>query len=281
MTLILTIATANKIVQASDRRLTWPDGRVEDDEANKAICISCQDAHFSIAYTGLAEIELGKKRTDIWLVERLTDMQAGQMSLTVFAKSVNQLLSDTFKQLPFDKQLKRLTLVLAGYRNNVPFIGTISNQQDGDFRVLTEPNDTFSDRYIYPAMEIKPKLWVLSQSHGANAAVGKPIMQRIDGLRRKRFFQLRERDVVANELVLLIRSATRTPRFGQVIGRSCMSVAFTPNPVDGSLTQYHPRKVTPQTYMPHLIQPNVTFQSIELWSGNEPPPWWPRQPADS
>jgi hypothetical protein len=64
MTLIFTLATYNKIVQVSDRRLTWSDGRIADDEANKAICVSCKDACFSVAYTGLAVVGKSLIKTD-------------------------------------------------------------------------------------------------------------------------------------------------------------------------------------------------------------------------
>jgi hypothetical protein len=71
MTMIATLVARNKVVQVSDRRLTWPNGGLADDEANKAICVKCNNAHFSIAYTGLAEIGKERKRTDIWLAEYL------------------------------------------------------------------------------------------------------------------------------------------------------------------------------------------------------------------
>ena len=79
MTLILTVATGQNIFQASDRRLTMPDGVLRDDEANKAICVRCRNAHFVIAYTGLAEI--GAKRTDAWIVEQLSAMKVGNKGI--------------------------------------------------------------------------------------------------------------------------------------------------------------------------------------------------------
>lgn len=67
MTLIITALAKNKVVQASDRRLTRLDGSLFDDQANKVICVRCNNAMFSVAYTGIARI--GGKRTDEWIAD--------------------------------------------------------------------------------------------------------------------------------------------------------------------------------------------------------------------
>ncbi len=64
MTLILTLLATNKIVQVSDRRLTL-NGETCDSNANKLVCVGCDDARFSVGYTGVAEID--GQRTDYWL----------------------------------------------------------------------------------------------------------------------------------------------------------------------------------------------------------------------
>jgi hypothetical protein len=46
MTLIITIVTENKVVQASDRRVTFADGSVRDDISNKAIFVGCKTQNF-------------------------------------------------------------------------------------------------------------------------------------------------------------------------------------------------------------------------------------------
>ena len=80
MTLILSFATANKVIQVSDRRLTKPDGSLYDDEANKVICVGCSDSYFAIGYSGLGTISTGK-RTDEWLVDYLASINVEQMTL--------------------------------------------------------------------------------------------------------------------------------------------------------------------------------------------------------
>ena len=71
MILILTLIATNKIVQVSDRRLTL-DGETCDTNANKLVCVGCDDARFSVGYTGVAEI--GGQRTDYWLVDQISSI---------------------------------------------------------------------------------------------------------------------------------------------------------------------------------------------------------------
>jgi hypothetical protein len=59
-TLIISLAMATKVLQASDRRLTRPDGILVDDNSNKVIWVGCKDGHFCIAYTGRG-LHLGAK----------------------------------------------------------------------------------------------------------------------------------------------------------------------------------------------------------------------------
>ena len=79
MTLIFTVLTFNKVVQVSDRRLTWPDGSLADDHANKAVCVSCADGWFAISYTGAAQVGRSRTPTDEWLVELLSRADAGSL----------------------------------------------------------------------------------------------------------------------------------------------------------------------------------------------------------
>jgi hypothetical protein len=56
MTLIIPAMSPYWIVQVSDWRLTLPGGSLYDDESNKSVIASCDDAYFSVAYAGLARL---------------------------------------------------------------------------------------------------------------------------------------------------------------------------------------------------------------------------------
>ena len=118
MTLILTLVATNKIVQVSDRRLTL-NGKMHECNANKAICVSCSNAHFSIGYTGVAEID--GQRTDYWIVDQIFSIfssgqqdigKVGQLLTKKLTAAVSRL---TYKGRPVRLEDKGLKLVLAGF----------------------------------------------------------------------------------------------------------------------------------------------------------------------
>lgn len=69
MTLIQTLFNADQIIQVADRRLTWPDGSLFDDEYTKLVC---WNQTFSVAFTGIARMdEALNKSTSEWIAEVL------------------------------------------------------------------------------------------------------------------------------------------------------------------------------------------------------------------
>lgn len=134
MTLILTLVSSNKVVQVSDRRLTLGKD-IHDVNANKAICVGCSDARFSVGYTGVAEID--GQRTDYWLVDQISSVfQSGNEDVLTVYKTLQERATKAishlrYKRRPVHPQGRGLTLVLAGYRTieaiTVPFLAYISN----------------------------------------------------------------------------------------------------------------------------------------------------------
>ena len=271
MTLIITALTANKIVQASDRRLTrFADGSIFDDEANKAVCVSCKDAYFSIAYTGLASIN--SKKTDEWLLDYLISIKAFQIDAASIVKELEKHLTMTFRPLP--RKYKRATFVLAGYRNYIPFRVIISNFERENLWPPGEAQDTFLSYVGWMKKNSHPEKANSIAISGMQQAFNRSLIRKIKQLMRSRFFQEKESKVVADKLVSFIREAAATPRFGQYIGRNCMVVTMTPNPNNGFVAKYYPDKASPYRYSPHLLTaPGIAFKGVEVWIGKGPPPW--------
>lgn len=264
MTLIMTAMTKLDVVQASDRRLTR-NGNLYDDSANKAVCVACSDARFAMAYTGIAEIQ--GTRTDEWLVDFLASEGAGGMKLASICEALRSRATTDLSNVP--PKHRRITFALGGFRNTTPFAAAISNFEDNKGHSLNYGDSSFN-------------INVWSWSSGT-ANLGKTqlmIHGREDAVRilasqiKKRIRQMfrQDGDTVARTLVSLIRAATRDPLSGSLIGRNCMSVVvpFT----GGFRTTYHPDKVSPQVYAPHLISRGMVFKGIEIWKGDGPPPWW-------
>jgi hypothetical protein len=136
MTLILTAATRDFIVQVSDRRLTYPDGTLLDDNTTKAV-FYC--GRVAVGYTGSAKIQ--NRSTAEWLahvIARHKDVEAG------LDDAISQLERIASKYSP---KILRLAFVatgwatekLAGRLDPAAFIYTVSNILAADGTWLQDP----------------------------------------------------------------------------------------------------------------------------------------------
>lgn len=270
MTLIITVATANKVVQASDRRLTQPDGSLFNDGANKAVCVGCKDARFCIGYTGLAFVD--GKRTDEWILDYLMSIHAYATDVVSISEALEERLTATFHRIP--KQYRRTTFVLSGYRRHIPFTMIISNYERENLWPPGEAQDAFGTHVWWLKKSANPESGYCISINGSQRAVTRPLLTKIKGLILNSFFQKKETEIVADELVSLIRQAAATPRFGRYIGRNCMAVAMSGNPSESFVTKYYPEKAFPYAYSPHLVTPpGIGIKGIEMWRGKGEPPW--------
>jgi len=139
MTLIATCTTHEYIVQVSDRRLTWPNGSVADDTANKAVAF-LYDTVF--AYTGIAQ--MGDEKTDQWLAGILK----ANFSLEDAIQTIKEKATERVKSLPYAN--KRLAIIGACWASekeigpHMPIIVLISNFHDNKGVILNTTQKTFS-----------------------------------------------------------------------------------------------------------------------------------------
>jgi len=268
MTLIMTYVTPSHVIQASDRRLT-ANGKLYDERANKAICISCSNGHFAIAYTGLAVMIISgkRKRTDEIIVDYLADIGAGNMTTGEVAAKLAEHFEILVKaqRLPSEND-KRLTLVLAGYCNNLPFVGGVSNFEDKSGQILAVGTKFNEWIHVLKVSGDNPRLIMVN---GCEAVVYDTFWPSIEHRLKKLSGQSAQE--VSEQLVLLIRWAAHDKKFGKYIGQDIMSTII---PASGDFeASYYPLKAESQSYAPHLIQPNMSFKGLEVWYG-EKPPWW-------
>lgn len=271
MTLIMTVATADKAVQASDRRLTSVNSNSFEDDRNKALCIRCSDAHFSVAYTGVAFID--SKRTDEWILDYLISIRAFRMTASDISKALGKHRTATFGSI-HHKFNKKLTLVLSGFRRSVPFVMHISNFERENIWPHGEAQDEFLRYVRWGKKNSNLEKGYCFAINGNQRAVSREILWKIKALLRSGFFQMAESMVVAERLVSFIREAAGTPKQGSSVGRNCMVVTMTLNAHDGFVSKYYPDEVSPCQYAPHLITPpGVAIKGFQSWTGQGPPPW--------
>lgn len=245
-------------IQVSDRRLTRVDGRFCDDSANKAVCVVCQDAAFSIDYTGIAQIQ--NRRTDIWLADYLTDSNAGFKSYLGLMQDWQRAASSVFRNLG---PHRRVTFSMVGFCPRGPFAAHLSNFEDSDGNPLVTIDDDFQTGYWIRNSEPLKKL--AFSIYGVDSSLSNIIKANVITKIRKTFLNTTEERLTAL-LVQLIRKAVEHPQLGHLIGRNCMSV--TTYPSGNFHTQYHPYKHSQIAYTPHLITSG--FSVKEVWISGQP-----------
>jgi hypothetical protein len=106
VTLVQTLLTPTGVIQVSDRQLTTPDGKPDENPANKAV-IWCD--HMVVGFSGMAFTDTSCQRSiSEWIATALSDaVTVGDAALTL-QQAGNELMAYT------DIQRKRLTMVLAG-----------------------------------------------------------------------------------------------------------------------------------------------------------------------
>jgi hypothetical protein len=133
VTLILTLVTDRFIVQASDRRVTYGDGRVGE-VMNKAVVISTTAC---AAYTGLAFLD-GKMPTDLFLMSAIDDAFASGTPvfdrLAHDAERAVRLNRSLPKTEPERSQIARTSFVVAAF---VPVLDVDGHESGRRAPVLT------------------------------------------------------------------------------------------------------------------------------------------------
>lgn len=270
MTLIITALAEDAVVQVSDRRLTLPDGTVYSEQANKAICFDCADAHVSLAYTGLARI--GTTPTDQWLVDLLTDNSLAHEPFPKAVDAVARLATERFQKLRNLGDRRRLSLVFGGFGPLGPLVALVSNFEDGSGSWLPDVADTFAAHFWLRNNSSMRKLDLMIS--GAEAAVTHELISTIERIRKR--FLAKSPEERINVFVQVLRGAAADPEHGWLIGTECMGVIVCPH--EGFQATYHPSGDISLAYMPNYVQPGMSARDIWISTDeNLRPPWAPRR----
>lgn len=260
MTLIISAITPYRVIQSSDRQLTnIVTKKPHPIPANKTIVVTCKDAMFAVSYTGLAYI--GSVPTDKWLHEYLTNINAGNLEYLEILERIKIFSTQTF--LKIKSEDKRITFAFAGYHRGLPFRGGVSNMEleTGEYTALMGQFVSWSKSLV------SKKKSVVIVIHGRDDIANMSVWKHIKSSGRKIMYQ-EDGEACVNEIVDLIRAASRMPNSG--IGVDCVSVMLVPNkPME---LRYHPKTPSVKLIAPHIIQPNISFKDIEVWT-QKPPDW--------
>lgn len=146
MTLLITLVNRAQALLVSDRRLSWPDGRPPDDEANKAVVVTMPGARFLVGFTGLAEI--ASKSTVEWFLDAFTKAAAPDFQPGPTIERFAATATVAFAALPHDSRTKRLSVAGVGYLDvTTPPLAVrwrVSNFEAADGTWSADAADTFS-----------------------------------------------------------------------------------------------------------------------------------------
>jgi hypothetical protein len=260
MTLIISLATADRVIQVSDRRATSVDGKVRDDSYNKAISVRCKDAVFAMSYTGTAAV--GRLRTDFWIVQTLSEMNAGQMMLADLVEQLPTRLASAFPTFGDS----RLSLVAGGYLGTTPFSLLISNFERINGRPQPRGLPAFiADAWI-PRKGFKRRKLFCLMVNGAEQTVSERLEFRVKRFRKTELFRQATTDAIVAWMVSIVREAADNPGQGWAIGKDCMSIAMESDPAAEISCVYHPVGETTIGYAPHIIDPIGNVAGIEFES---------------
>lgn len=112
MTVLLSLVNHDQAILVSDRRLTI-NGRLDEDESNKAGVLLCRDAELAFAYTGLAKAD--GFETKHWLAEALTACAPPDFHIEPLLHRFAERAAADFAKLRESRRDKRFTLLLSGY----------------------------------------------------------------------------------------------------------------------------------------------------------------------
>jgi hypothetical protein len=257
MTLILTAATRNKVVQASDRRVTYRDGSYRDTQ-NKAVSVTCLNAVFSIGFTGAAEIR--GKSTDQWLTDNLTSLKAATVDLGSIHNAIVDMAEGSYQ----DFSIPELSFVLSGFVGRSSFTSLISNYEKWNPNQFIPATKKFHIQGTLVKEGIRRRKALSFAISGAEKAIKEDIDSLLKQLRRRQFFEKNDANSIAVKLVEIVRRASLDKDYGKYIGRDCMTVAMTLGKGVDSDFLYHPENSTTVRYAPHIIHPKGTIKDIKI-----------------
>jgi hypothetical protein len=155
MTLIIGLQNRDQTVLLSDRRVTR-DGRLVDDESNKAAVFVCKNARVAVAFTGLAKA--GAFQTSRWLSEALMESAPPDYLIEPTIVRLRERATRALQGVRVTNQAdKRLSILLAGYTyHETPprcYYWFVSNFEDWKSPPRPEASEEFM---ITSGREVRP-----------------------------------------------------------------------------------------------------------------------------
>jgi hypothetical protein len=254
MTLILGLANQQHVILISDRRLS-ANGKVVEDESNKAATFNLQDARLAVAFTGLARTDTFQTRR--WLLKALLESANPdhQMEPTI-KRLCNRATQDFAKIVVSRKSDKRLTIVLAGYcYNETPprcYYWLISNFEGFDSDgsgPLSEPLDEFRTHWY---RDRRPSEEPYSLIFSAGVYI--PVSQHNEESLRTLLQENKPASALVGKGVEVLREIAKSPLSKKLVGQQCTSIVLPSSPEASGSFEYHSGTLSTKLFAPSIIE---------------------------
>lgn len=255
MTLIISSANSQQVVLISDRRLTR-NGKLVDDESNKAATLVCRDARLALAFTGLAEA--GTFRTRRWLLQALVESAPPDYLMGPTITRFCDRATQDINKLGLSKEDRRLSVVLAGYSYDEDpprcYLFLVSNFEGFDDE-RTSQTAAFDKFEIHTMRDTRPSetSYNMLCYLGTYNVVGQNLGMYVEPLRTF-LRENRSPAAIVGKGVEILREIAASPKSKNLIGRQCTSIMLPSDPQAQALGQYHSTTNSFKTYSPSHIE---------------------------
>lgn len=253
MTLIITVANDENIIQVSDRRLSYSKGK-PNDESNKAIVMYCNDARMVIGYTGLAEA--GKFKTRDWLLDALNKCGPPDFTANGIINRFREMASQDFANLKLLRNVspynRRLTILFSGYLFQSPVVAVFTIVTNFENRMSGEISRgdwgkfvTFNRREEWP----RAKPFSLFNSIGVIPDINDSDFRKLDDLVNK----IKNPEAIIGKLIDIFHKFAGSAKSEGAVGKQLNSVVLSRDLSLNVRTQYYSNEVKSETYMPDVV----------------------------
>ena len=275
MSLILTALVPEFVVQVSETRVSFKNGRPPRDDQRKTLVFFGDRFRGLVGWVGLAEAG-PKHNTGDWLVDEfhvLTRKPVGDIATALATRATKH-----FERFRDDKgAVMPCEFVLAGWYNArtgpEPVVVTISNfTMEPGHLPLTRREFSARPCAVSKRRPVKRPV-VIAVSGWEDAA--DDFRARFVGLGRVLRRRGTNAAVVQNVLIDVMRRAAR--KYGEDVGPVGSSIITVVLPRDAeAIAAFYPWRgaKTPAEYHPDLVTPDMVMKRVELWYSDTPPPWW-------
>lgn len=257
MTLVVASLCSDYAVQVSDRRLTFSDGSISDDESNKLFIFASEYCRLAVGYCGFAGFrDIRHFQTKTWLPKVLRDCAPPDFIPARFIERLSTAATRKLQEPIFkavSPSARRLTIVLNGFLASVtgisvPAWAAVTNYQN--FASGSDSDEAWPEFLFYLFEPVVPLAQIASvQRFGFwNAMPPQRLEPLIELLKHKKPVH-----AVVGKTLELIREVAADPQNLGLVGHQLMSAVISAHATEPARFEYHSDVENFTMYTPTIV----------------------------